>query len=526
MKLNAVEIKRRYGLANSVKTTWDTEYREIFEYCMPARDGYDKAQGGQKIRENLYSSVGEQSANEFVNTLQEVLAPPMTPWISLISGMRIKEEDKETINKELEKIADTANQYKDNSSFDMAFSEFLYDLFAGTACLLVLPGRPRRPISFKAIPLREYCIEEGVDGEVRGVYRKFSLKRELLNAQWIELKNYVVTKAVEDKDITLIESTWFDYDLSIYHYQVIDEAESIELVHREYRTNPFIVLRWNKCAGEYYGRGVGMTAINDIKTLNLIKYYSLRNFAYQLPILLAQEDEMLDVDSFDPTPLTLNVVPDTTSSIMPLDISAKYDQESYKTEELTMDIKKNTYSSTLPSDAGKGMTATEIRERIAELRKSLNSVAGRLVNECMNPLTLRIIDVLGDTGFLGDEYKKKFDVLNIDGMKYKNNIITPIGKIIRYAEAQAMKSNMAMLVELDPTGQSLEEYVKTEDAVPAVLELGGMPLKYIRDSKEVQAKRQQVAQNQQAMQQQAVEQDVMAENAKATGKAEAEQINN
>ena len=524
MKLTPENIQQRYTKANSVKSTWDTQYEEIFDYCMPSRNLFDKVSdkpdgGFQDRRENLYSSVGEQSANEYVNTLQEVLAPPMTPWISVKAGSQFKDETRESVDKELEKLTDIANEYKNNSSFDVAFSEFCYDLFVGTACMLILPGRPRKPLSCKSVPLKEYCIEEGVDGEVRGVYRKYSMKRELLGAQWKELQGKKLADAEKDKDIAIIESTFYDYDLNVYHYQVIDSGEGTELLSREYKTNPFIVLRWNKCAGEPYGRGVGMTAINDIKTLNLIKYYSLRGFAYQLPILLAQEDAMLDVDNFDPTPLTLNIVPDTKNSIVPLDIAPKYEQESYKTAELTMDIKKNTYSSTLPADVGKNMTATEIRERIANLRKSLNSVAGRLISEGVVPITIRIMDVLGSAGFFGQDFIDRFNVNDINGLIYKVNVVTPIGKIIKYADAQTMLAAASKLIEIDPTGQALEEYIKTAEMIPDYLELSGLPLKYINNTADIKAHRQQVAEGQQAAMEQQMSMEVQADNQKSMGKA-------
>ena len=147
-------------------------------------------------------------------------------------------------------------------------------------------------------------------------------------------------KSERKKPVPIIESTWFDYDVNRWHYQVIDTTEDKELVHREYKTNPFTVLRWNKMAGEPYGRGPGLTALNDIKTLNLIKNFSLRNLAFNTPPLLVQEDAMLDVDELQMTPWSLNVVPDTKTSIVPLQISTDHNIESFKVQELTIDIKK------------------------------------------------------------------------------------------------------------------------------------------------------------------------------------------
>lgn len=509
MKLSASEVIRHHSSANTIKTSWDAEYRDIFEYCMPSRDGYQKASGNespidknfQDRRENLYTSVGEQSANDFVNTMQEVLAPPMSHWISLEAGMKIEESKHDEVNEELGKMCKIANEYKNNSSFDVAFSEFCYDVFAGTGCMLVLPSTPRNPISFKAIPLREYCVEEGCHGEVRGVFRQYSMKRELVKYTWAELKGMKVKQTEQDKEMTIIECTYYDYDLEVYHYIVVDKEKQSELVHREYKTNPFIVLRWNKMAGEPYGRGVGLTAINDIKTLNLIKFYSMRNFAYQLPILLAQESDVIDYDNFDPTPLTINVVPDTQSSIVPLDINPKYDAESYKTQELQMDIKRNTYSSTLPNEGDKQLTATEVRARLTELRKTLNSVFGRLITEFQIPIVRRIFDILGDTGVMGKEFVEKFNIGNIDGLIWKVNVVTPIGKIVRYEEAQTLLAVASQLAQFDETGGLIRQAVKFNKYMYEYMKLTGVPLDLINTPDEIAKVQQQEAQAQAQAQQ-------------------------
>ncbi len=530
-KKTAKQLIIRSGKAHSIKSSWDTEYRKVTEYCTPARDGYQKDIDGegntdpqfQDRRENLYSSIGEQAANEFVNTMQEVVAPPLAPWIAIKAGFKVPEGEREKKDEELSKLCDIMNEYKNNSSFDMAFAEFCYDVFIGTGCLLVLPGTPDNPLIFKAIPLWEYSLEEGPDGLVIAVYRKYKMKREFLATQWKELKNKKYTEDQLDKEIEILESTFYDPDLKVWHYQVIDVASGDELVHRQYRTNPFIVLRWNKCAGEPYGRGVGMTAINDIKTLNLIKYYSLRNLAFNTPPIIAQEDAALDVDEFDFTPMTINIVPDI-EGIKALQMPTNYDIESYKTQELEMQIKKDTLGSTLPSTGGREVTATEVREIKLELQRRLNSVFGRLLYEFQIPLVKRILDVLSDTGVLGPEHKKKFDVLNVNGLHYKVDVITPLGKILKHGEAQSMLAAASTLLQFDPTGQKLDQSVEIDEMLAYYLELVGMPVKFIKSPEESKATQNKQAQAQQDAEQNAIDADVVASNQKEVGKVAAQNV--
>lgn len=526
MKQSIDILIKKHGKAQTVKSTWDTAYKEIFEYAMPSRDIYQKTYSGsnnnpdyQDRRSNQYSSTAENSANEFVNTMQDLLCPPQANWIDIEAGPLFKDEDKEGANEELAKICTVANEYKNLSTFDMTFSEFCYDLFAGTACMLVLKGEDMySPICFKAIPITEYCIEEGADGHVCAVYRKYTMRKELVKEQWPELKNLKMTKEDQDKDMDILETCYYDKALKVYHYVVIDMQNKSELLSREYKTSPFIVLRWNKAAGEPYGRGPGMAALNDIKTLNLIKEYGLRALAYNLPPLLVQEDAMLDVDQLDMTPFALNVVPNTQTSIVPLQLGATNPNiEQYKVQELQTDIKRMTFGNTLPNEGSRQLTATEVNQRTMELKKQLNSVFGRLISEFQIPLVRRIIDVLISQKIISDQ----FEVAKVNGLTYKVNVNSPISRQLKYLEAQGMLAASSLLIQLDPTGGALYSTLKVQDMSSHLMKLMGVPNQFVNTGEEIKAKQEEQAQAQQQAQLAQVKTDVEAENAMAMGKAQA-----
>lgn len=524
MKFTPDILLQKHSKADAIKKTWDTAYRDVFEYAMPARDIYQKNTTSntdpnfQDRRSNQYSSIGEQAANEFVNTMQDLLCPPLSSWIDVEAGVLFKEDERPKVNEELSKICKIANEYKNISNFDMAFSEFCYDLFAGTACLLVLKNEDHSLINFKCIPLIEYSIEEGVDSKVCAVFRAYTMKRELVRQQWVELRKMPMAEKDHDKDMNLLECTYYDSDLKIYHYVVLDKSSKEELLHREYKTNPFIVLRWNKASGEPYGRGVGLAALNDIKTLNLIKEYGLRALAYNLPPLLVQEDAMLDVEQLDMTPFALNVVPNTQTSIVPLAIGATNPNiEQYKISELQMEIKRNTLGNTLPNEGSRQLTATEVNQRMMELRKNLNSVFGRLITEFQIPLVRRIMDILIATKVIRDE----FELEKINGLIYKVKINSPITRQLKAGEAQAILNASSMLVQLDPTGRTLSATLKVSEMSSYLMGLLGVPTQFIYTGEEIQQNAQNMARAQEQAQQQAVQTDVAAENEMAMGKAQA-----
>lgn len=194
--------------------------RGCFEYMMPARD-MDKTQG-EDVHDHIYSSIGEQVADRFVDRVQNILTPVTVDWIKLEAGYFMKQQSQDNvidINKELDKIAEICNVFKNTSNFDVVMTEFYYDLIAGTACLLLLEGTQENPLRFISVPVKELAIAEGIFGEVGEVYRKFKMKSELIKRQWPSAK----FEEKDDKkgDLDLVESTYYDYDEKIWRYTVI-----------------------------------------------------------------------------------------------------------------------------------------------------------------------------------------------------------------------------------------------------------------------------------------------------------------
>jgi hypothetical protein len=526
MKYNATQLLSKYDKAKSNKNIWDNKYDEIFDLTMPDRNNfynnnnprYNPAQGEDK-RPTLYTSTGEQSADRFVNRIQSLLTPIGANWIGLEAAA--ESEDADAINEQLDKISLIANTFKAGSNFDANIAEFYYDLVAGTACLLVIEGDEGNPLNFKPIPINEIVIEEGVDGEVANVYRCFSMRKEIVKYQWVELNNMELADNPHDKEKTmeLVECTYKDYETGIYHYKVIDKKEKKYLVEREYKTNPFIVLRWSKCAGEVYGRGLGWKVKNDLKTLNLAVEYSLRALAFSIPTLLAQQDASVDYDDFLLEPGAINPVPSTANnnpSVVPLQMPLNADIQQYNIDTLKMDIKKNMLDNTLPPDAAAPRTATEIAQRAQELNVDITSVFGRLISDFLRPCVKRIIDILQKFGYISQE----FDVDQIDGLGFKIKINTPLAKQQTQGEVMGILNAVSMMMQFDPTGQTIQQGVKMAELLSYTLDQMGVPNRFINSPEEMQAVAKQMAESMRAQQEQAMQDEVAMEGAKERMKNE------
>lgn len=523
MITDAKKLLEKYAKACSKKSKVDTKYREVFKYIMPDRDTYnypDKSSNSDNFdskRATLFSSVSEQAGMSFVNKIQAMLTPIKGNWIELKANDLA--QNKEDLDAELEKIASLCNQYKNCSNFDRVVSEFYGDLIAGTCCLLVQKNTPKNPLIFTAVPIKNISILEGVHSEVAYVFRKFEIRKELLPFQWVELRDMPIGEDGE-KEIEIIECVEKDYESNLYRYYVIDKTKEKELLNREYKTNPFIVLRWFKGAGELYGRGVGMQALNDAITLNKMTEYDLRSAAYKLPTYLAQQDATFDPDDFVLEPGALNFVPSTATnnpSVMALPVSNAIDSTKLDMEVLEARIKKIMLDTTIPDKMIAGITATEIIERADAMKLNISSVFGRLENEFLIPLVKNIINILQEF----DIISKEFDLDLLDGLGYRIEINTPLLKQQKSEGLRGVVNTAAILAQFDPTGQLLNSAFKVKELLPFVMDNGGVPSNLYNSSEEFEQNIVQQSQAQANAQQQQANADTQRQMAIDTNKAEA-----
>lgn len=521
--MEAKKIIERYHNALVERDRFKQLYEAVYDYTMPDRymqveDTEDSS--GSETRLELYTSVPEQSADRFVQKLQGLLTPIGSNWIGFEAGYAYTAGDSEPvdINKNLQRIAKICNVFKDVSNFDSEITSFYYDLVAGTAYLMVKEGTANNPLVFKTIPFKEVAIEEGLDGVPDHYYREFKLKNEKVKEAFPDAK-YSFETGKEDEEICLLEATYKEKDM--WNYVVIKMDGNEKILEKKLKTSPFICLRWTKSSREVYGRGCGLKALNDIRTLNKIKEYSLKALALSVPVFTSSEDGDYSPENFRLVPGAINPVPSNLNNnptIRQVSVVQQPDIQQYQATEIQMDIKRNMFDITIPNDPT-NMTATEINQRTAELANQLNNSFGRLINEFLYPLVKRIVNILQNFGYIDE----KLDVNNFNGFGYKIKINTNLSNQQKAEQLNSIISFFSVMASLDPTLSFTSRLIDLNKIGIEVARLSGVPFEYIRSDEEMQAMEQQQAQAIVAQQQQAMADDVAIANAKEEGKANAQQ---
>ena len=261
MHLKAREVLDRSNKAFARKEQWRTIYEDCYRYALPQRNLYDGYYEGTVPGQNkmnmVFDSTAIHSTQRFANRIQSGLFPPYKKWCRLEPGNDIPVDRKAEVQQALDLYLDKMFTLLRQSNFDLAMGEFLLDLCVGTAVMLIQPGDDINPIQFTPVPQYLIALEEGPNGTVDNVYRKYKVRAEALPRQYPDIQlNDQLQRLIENKPqemVELIEAVILDPERKDYCYHIIHEKTKDELVFRRMDTTPWIVARYMKIPGEVFG---------------------------------------------------------------------------------------------------------------------------------------------------------------------------------------------------------------------------------------------------------------------------------
>ena len=413
-RLSTQQVITRFELAQRKKDIWEDLYSDAYEFAIPQRQLYGYYEGssqGQKKMTRVFDSTAIHSTARFANRMQSGVFPPQRRSCRLEPGNQIPFEQQAEVQSVLDQYTDTMFSVLKNSNFDIAMGEFLLDLSVGTAVMMIQPGNETSPINFIPIPLFLVSFEEGANGEIDKVYRKMRMKGEAITQQWTD-------------------------------------AKLPESVATRIKNKPFVISRYMKVAGEIYGRGLLLTALPDIKTLNKTKELLLKNATLSvMPVFTAQDDGVLN-------PHTVKIVPGAIipvarnggsqgESLRPLPRAGDFNVSQLIINDLRMSIKQILLDESLPPDNMSARSATEIVERMKELSQNLGSAFGRLINETMIPIVDKTLAVMDERGMINLP-------LQVNGLEVKVSPSSPL------AMAQNMEeiNSIVQFIDVPPEGMN------------------------------------------------------------------------
>ena len=476
-KMPVEEIVRRAELAQRRKDLFEDLYRDAYEFALPQRQLYGYWEGnsqGNKKMTRVFDSTAITSTQRFANRLQSGIFPPQRKWCRLEPGVDIPADRTAQAQAVLDAYNEKMFAVLKQSNFDIAIGEFLLDLAVGTAAMLVQPGDDVQTINFIPVPMFLIAYEEGANGQVDKIFRRMRMKGEAITQQWRDAEMPVdVAQRIEQKptdEVELLEATLYDPERGDWCYHVLDKTTKQEIVYRRTNTNPWVIARYMKVAGEIYGRGPLLTALPDIKTLNKTLELLLKNASLAVAgVYTAADDGVLNPQTVKLLPGAIIAVARNGGpqgeSLKPLPRSGDFNVSQIVINDLRQNIKRVLLDESLPPDNMSARSATEVVERMKELAQNLGSAFGRLINETMVPLVGRILGVMDEKGMIDLP-------LRVNGLEVKVSPVAPLAMAQNMEEVNAIMQFMQITATMGNEGQLA---VKAGDAIDFIGDKLGVP---------------------------------------------------
>ena len=473
------ELKKRYKKANTHKEQWRSIYEEAYEYALPMRNLYDgyyeQAVPGQNKMKRVFDSTAIHSTARFANRIQSSLFPPQRPWCRLQPGNEIPKEREIEAQQALDFYNERMFGLMMQSGFDLAMGEFLLDLAVGTAVMLIQPGDEVTPIRYTPIPAYHVCFEEGPNGTVDTVYRKFRRPFRLIQQEWpdADIPDELTKKYAEDptETVELLEATYTEQGQIYYCLMALEE--DVKIVHRDLKSFPFVVSRYMKASNERYGRGPVLYALPDIKTLNKVVELTLKNASISIGgVFTAVDDGVLN-------PQTISIVPGAVigvssnggprgPSLAPLPRSGDANLSQIVANDLRVNIKKTLLDESLTPENMSARSATEVNAKLSELSANLGSAFGRLISETMFPIVRRTLELMDEMGMIDLPLK-------VNGLEVQVVPVSPLAMANNAEKLNEVMTFMQIAQSLGPVGQTLirmeavGDYIADQLGIPAEL---------------------------------------------------------
>jgi len=478
-ELSTQELKKRFKKANTHKEQWRAIYEEAYEYALPMRNLYDgyyeQAVPGQNKMKRVFDSTAIHSTARFANRIQSSLFPPQRPWCRLQPGNEIPKEREIEAQQALDFYNERMFGLMMQSGFDLAMGEFLLDLAVGTAVMLIQPGDEVTPIRYTPIPAYHVCFEEGPNGTVDTVYRKFRRPFRLIQQEWpdADIPDELTKKYAEDvtETVELLEATYTEQGQIYYCLMALEE--DVKIVQRDLKSFPFVVSRYMKASNERYGRGPVLYALPDIKTLNKVVELTLKNASISIGgVFTAVDDGVLN-------PQTISIVPGAVigvssnggprgPSLAPLPRSGDANLSQIVANDLRVNIKKTLLDESLTPENMSARSATEVNAKLSELSQNLGSAFGRLISETMFPIVRRTLELMDEMGMIDLPLK-------VNGLEVQVVPVSPLAMANNAEKLNEVMTFMQIAQSLGPVGQTLirmeavGDYIADQLGIPAEL---------------------------------------------------------
>lgn len=407
---SVAKICRDFAKARQIRSPWEGKFDDCFRYAMPFRQNWFSQAEGSNATVDIFDETAVVAVQEFASRLQDGVVPNYSRWAELVAGVEVVEEERKEVDVALDEVTEYFFEVLNTSNFSMETHEAFLDLAVTLGALEVSEGDALNPLRFRALPIQNLWVMNGVYG---GLDHFYTLKMLVLDELQVSYPGYTLSAAIEEemgKDATkpycFVEATcrdWSHANEEVWVRTLLCEKSQCEVWSETTKgigSGPIIGFRWAKGAGETWGRGPLLNCLPAIKTVNMVVELVLENAQMAIAgLYTAEDDGIVNVD-------TIQLVPGTVIPVAPggslkrLDGAGNFNVADLILNDMRANIKRSLYNDMLGNPDKTPMSATEVAERMADLSRQIGSAYGRLLYEFVTRLVQRCVWILKKRGLI------------------------------------------------------------------------------------------------------------------------------
>lgn len=322
------DLLGRYRVAQALRQNWEGLWRECSDFTLPY---HQSTYGGLQKNANLFDGTAGDAVDRLASSLLAQLTPPWSSWIGIAPGPAASDAEIEFLTPLMRQTNEILQGHFDRSNFAVEMHQCFLDLVTyGTAALRFDETDPGAlsAFHFNATPLSNLHFLDSASGQLDTSFclLKFS-SEELLERFPIAAEHIVQGNSPDTRHSVLYATTPHPQSGCILSFLLEpDKGDPVLLEQMVTATAPFIAFRWQKTAGEMYGRSPIMKALPDIKTANKVVELILKNASIAVTgIWLADDDGILNLANIKMVPGAIIPKAVGSAGLTPLKMPGNFD---------------------------------------------------------------------------------------------------------------------------------------------------------------------------------------------------------
>jgi hypothetical protein len=389
----------RYEAAKSRRDKVRDLIDDAYEYILPLRERVTRSGTGKPDTSRLFDATAPAAAQDLASEMLDDLFPTDGPAFILEAGRDVPEGDRTEVDRALADVTEEITVELNNSNLRAAVHEALLDWAAvGTGTILPESGDAEHPLHFRALPLADAIHDTGPKDSLDALYRCHEdVKLSDLTLRWpgATLTGELAQKAQArpDDKVAVVEGYWRDWSergTATWPFMVMvrDGRHVIQQGQTQgWGRQPFITFSYTRVAGEVLGRGPGLLALPDIKTLNLAKEMVLENADLAITGMWQGDDDgVLNPDTIMLAPGTIIPRAAGSKGLEPLQSGADFSIAEFLVKDLQGNIRGVFVGDDLGPPTGTPMSATEVLARSSNRARRRAGPYSRLITDLMQPI--------------------------------------------------------------------------------------------------------------------------------------------